>query len=76
MESYIIAWRNKYSGEQGWVKAMNTKGRYFVNTYKREDAKRYKDKAAAKGVVTKLISYGEGAANDFEILLADPIILE
>ena len=75
MEKYIIVWRNKYSGEQGYVAAVSAKGKHFISTTHREDAKRYCDRAAAKCAVTKLTSYGEAVNNDFEIMLAHPVFL-
>lgn len=72
MKKYIIVWRNKYSGEQGYVAAVSVKEKHFISTHNRENAKRYYDRAAAKCAVTKLTSYGEAVNNDFEIMLADP----
>jgi len=63
----IIRWTNKFSGEVGYVKQLRQKDKCFENTYEKSEAKTYSD-SVAKGVVTKLISYGEGKNNDFEVI--------
>lgn len=65
---YIIKWRNRYSGDTGYVASISEKNRHFNNTYNINDAKRYINKSYAKGTITKLMNYGEGNNNDFEIL--------
>lgn len=65
----IIKWTNKYSGETGYVESVSAKNRYFINTEKKKDAKRYSEKAV-KGILTKLESYGEAENNDFEVVKA------
>lgn len=37
-----IRWTNKYSGEQGFVKSLNLRGNYFVNTFDKAEARVYK----------------------------------
>lgn len=34
----IIQWKNKWSGETGFVKKLNRKGRYFENTFYANEA--------------------------------------
>lgn len=34
----IIQWTNKHSGEQGFVKKINRRDRYFENTFDRSEA--------------------------------------
>ena len=63
----IIKWINKYSGETGYVAAISSKNRCFVNTYDRDMAKGYSEKAV-KGMISKLESFGEAENNEFEIL--------
>lgn len=64
----IIKWTNKFSGETGYVEAIDSKNRHFVNTYDQNAAKQYKTETSARGMISKLISYGEGDNNTFEIL--------
>lgn len=64
----VIKWTNKFSGEQGFVESINAKEQHFVNTYEQQNAKQYKTESNAKGMISKLISYGEGDNNDFEII--------
>lgn len=46
-----IKWKNKYSGETGYVKCLHRRGRYFENTFDIEQARifsvRLVDKAIA-----------------------------
>lgn len=63
-----IKWTNKNSQETGYVKAVNTKEQHFENTFDYNDAKDYKLASVAKGIITKLISYGEGENNSFDIV--------
>jgi hypothetical protein len=39
-----IQWTNKYSKEQGYVKKLNKKGRYFENTPNLEEAHNFAQK--------------------------------
>ena len=64
----VIKWTNNFSGETGFVESVNTKEQHFVNTYDIQNAKQYKAEANAKGMISKLISYGEGDNNTFEIV--------
>lgn len=64
----IIKWTNKYSNETGFVKQLRQKDRCFENTYEGAEARKYSSQSVARGVVKKLISYGEGENNNFEII--------
>lgn len=64
----IIKWTNKYSNETGFVKQLRQKDRCFENTYEEAEARNYSSQSVARGVVKKLISYGEGKNNNFEII--------
>ena len=64
----IIQWTNVFSNETGYVKSVSTKERHFVNTFDKSSAHVYKSLQAAQNVVLKLISYGEGDMNRFEIV--------
>jgi hypothetical protein len=50
------------------VESINAKEQHFVNTYEQQNAKQYKTESNAKGMISKLISYGEGDNNNFEII--------
>lgn len=60
----VIKWKNKFSGEEGFVESVSTKEQHFINTYDQSQAKQYSE-SSAKGIITKLISYGEAENNDF-----------
>ena len=63
-----IQWTNKYSKETGYVKSVNTKEKYFENTFDIKEARDYSSLSTVKGIITKLINYGEGENNDFIIV--------
>lgn len=52
----VIQWTNKCSGEQGFVKKLNRKGRYFENTFERREAATVKA-ADAQKTIALLESY-------------------
>lgn len=43
-----IKWTNKFSGEVGFVKDINTKKKYFENTFDESEAKVFSTKTLAK----------------------------
>ena len=61
----VLKWTNKYSGETGYVASVSTKAECFVNTFNKDEAKRYSEKAV-KGIMTKLEKYHETDNNIFE----------
>ena len=61
---FRICWKNKFSGEQGYVKSVSNKEKHFVNTYEVTEAKSYKTIDSAKKIIEKLISYGEAELNE------------
>lgn len=63
----IIKWRNKWSGEEGFVKCLNRKEGYFENTYSRDEAKTWK-KSAVKSIINTLCGYCSD--NDYEAVSA------
>ena len=64
----VIKWINKYSNESGYVKAINNKEKHFVNTFDKNEAKTYKTLDAAKKIIDKLVNFGEGDNNYFELV--------
>lgn len=48
----IIKWRNKWSGEEGYVKCLNRKGGYFENTFEKSEAKVWNKNAIARTIKT------------------------
>ena len=65
----VLKWTNKYSGETGYVASVSTKEQCFVNTFNKEEAKSYSEKAV-KGILTKLDNYHETDNNIFEVIEA------
>ena len=62
-----IKWTNKYSNETGFVAALSTKGKCFINTFDEAEAKAYSEKAV-KGIMTRLESFHETDNNTFEVV--------
>lgn len=63
----VIKWTNRYSKETGYVESVCSKEQHFCNTYDIEKAKRY-SLNSAKGILTKLVKYGEADNNEFEFI--------
>ena len=62
-----IKWTNKYSNETGYVAALSTKEKCFINTFNEGEAKEYSEKAV-KGIMTKLDNFHETDNNIFEVI--------
>lgn len=61
----LLKWRNKFSGEEGFVKSVSKANGYFINTWDARYAKVYKgEKTLAKDLET-LNMIGETKNNDF-----------
>lgn len=64
----VIMWRNKFSGETGYVKSIKPKAGHFVNTYEQSEAKKYKDENSVNRALDVLVAIGEGNNNYFEVI--------
>lgn len=51
----IIRWTNKYSHEQGYVKTINKKERYFENTFERDEARHFQSKESVLSETIRLL---------------------
>ncbi len=67
-ECFIIKWKNKYSGEEGYVKAFKRSDGHFINTYDWTKAKRYMTKRNIDACVNDLVQAGEADLNDLEVI--------
>lgn len=63
-----IAWTNRYSKESGFVKSIDYKNKHFNNTYFVEEAKNFPTRDSVNKAIDKLIEYGEGNDNDFNVI--------
>ena len=63
-----IKWTNTYSHESGFVKSVDYRNKHFVNTFNEGEAKKFVSVESAQKTINKLIEYGEGELNVFEIL--------
>ena len=64
----LLKWRNRFSGEQGYVKTTSTKKGYFENTFDKNEAKRYRSDRELGADIAFLHSIGEDINNEFEIV--------
>lgn len=64
---FVLEWKNKYSGETGFVKNVVTKEKHFVNTFDKSEAKQYKTESTAKRALNMLDSFGETQNNHIMI---------
>lgn len=67
MKKCVIKWTNKYSNEEGFVKEIKLKKGYFINTFKKDEARVYTDNNA-KGLITLLGRTKESINNIFTII--------
>lgn len=61
----VLAWRNKFSGEEGYVKSVSKAKGYFINTFDSKDAKGYRSENMINTDLNILANIGELVNNDF-----------
>ena len=68
MKQYnILIWRNKFSGETGYVATVSAKKGYFTSTKNRNLAKKYISSKILETDMKLLESFGEFNNNDFAV---------
>lgn len=60
-----LKWRNKYSGEEGYVKRTSVNCGYFENTFNKSEAKKYVNTPSVDKELEFLKEIGETANNEF-----------
>ncbi|MBR3761660.1 MAG: hypothetical protein IKK59_02845 [Lachnospiraceae bacterium] len=60
-----LKWRNKFSGEEGYVASVSKAKGYFINTFDKAEAKKYASEAAAQKDLATLEALGEFVNNEF-----------
>lgn len=70
--SYILQWRNSWSGETGFVKKILEAAGHFENTYDANEARRFTSVQRAEGAITTLAKIGEADLNEFKIVQVSP----
>ena len=65
MKGVVIKWRNRWSGEEGFVKGISIKNGHFINTYDITEAHVYVKKSSISTALTTLKNIGETEHNDF-----------
>ena len=68
MSSAVIKWRNRYSGEEGYVQSVSFKHKHFVNTFDIRKAHRYERKCCVSNSLNALKAMGEAEHNDFFVV--------
>ena len=61
----VIKWRNRYSGEEGFVESISLKNQHFVNTYDITKAHKYTQKNTITNALKTLDKIGETINNEF-----------
>ena len=67
MKGYVIKWRNRYSGEEGFVEKISVKEKHFVNTYDPNKAHLYTRKSSLTSALKTLEDIGETVNNVFYV---------
>lgn len=66
---YTVKWKNKFSGEEGFVKNIRLFRGYFENTFEMSNARLYCSMHECKTALKVLKQIGEDRQNNFEIVL-------
>ena len=62
---YILMWRNRWSGDEGFVAKVSIKDKHFVNTFNKNEAHVYKNQLVLKQAMEQLQKFGECQNNEF-----------
>ena len=60
-----LKWKNRFSGEEGYVASVSKAKGYFINTFDKAEAKKYASEAAAQKDLVTLEALGEFVNNEF-----------
>lgn len=61
----VLKWRNKFSGEEGYVASVSKAKGYFINTFDKAEAKKYANETSVQKDLATLEAIGESENNDF-----------
>lgn len=61
----VLQWRNKFSGETGYVGSVSVKKGYFTAAFSATEAKRYRSQSEINKDLEILARFGELEQNDF-----------
>jgi hypothetical protein len=61
----VLKWRNKFSGEEGYVGKVSKSQGHFINTFDVNEAKQYRARKLVENDLKLLEELGESANNDF-----------
>lgn len=60
-----LKWRNRFSGEEGYVASVSKAKGYFINTFDKAQAKKYASEASTQKDLVTLEALGEFENNVF-----------
>lgn len=60
-----LKWRNRFSGEEGYVASVSKAKGYFINTFDKAQAKKYASEASTQKDLVTLEALGEFENNEF-----------
>lgn len=63
---HVVKWKNRRSGETGYVEKINRKEDHFVSTQEIKDAMHYANAGLASSAITTLYNLADSAENDYE----------
>lgn len=64
----VLQWRNKFSGETGYVGSVSVKKGYFTAVYSATEAKRYRSQSEISRDLEILRGFGEFERNEFRVV--------
>ena len=64
----VLKWRNKFSGEEGFVKSVSKTSGHFINTFDINEAKHYNRDKQLTNDQNNLELIGETVNNDFFVV--------
>lgn len=65
MKKCVVTWRNRRSGETGYVKSIKVKEGHFESTSIEKDAQKYANAGLASSAVTTLYNLPDAEENEY-----------
>lgn len=67
---HVVQWKNRRSGETGYVEKINRKENHFVSTQEIKDAMHYANAGLASSAITALLNLADADENDYSYVPA------
>lgn len=65
-KNVVIKWRNRWSGEEGFVESVSKKAGHMTATFDIKKAHKYSTKGALTSALNTLAACGEAQNNEFQ----------